>query len=270
MRFVLISVSLLQAARLSRAYDRWWNARLGFSAVGAAALSLTQRLAAWVGESNPALVADVARWGTAWQCAVQQVCTGVPAYTVAPEMLRPDEARIYLGSRKGRQLAVLRLTQLIASSGVDRIQLQILDDLLKAGVAGSGMCTAVKLQCMPYAISLLGMGFTQLFLILTPLTVISSSTETVQGDFSTGDALFTTALALLLQFAINVLLLGADEVRAERCEPLCGDWYSWCNARLLAACAAVRIVPPNIYHGAHGRVACRLSTSWRTLSDGSR
>ena len=212
LRYVLISVSLLQSARLSRVYDRWWTARRGFGAIGSSYLAITHRLAAWVGDSNPVLVKDVARWGSIWQYAVVQQCTDAPAIS-SEAKLRPDEARLYAASHKGRHFAALRMAQLISASGMEGARLHILDDLLKAGVAGSGACTAIKEQCMPYAISLLGTGFTQLFLILTPLTVMSNAADTVHGKLKGQDMVFTVFVALILQLAINVLLLGADEVR---------------------------------------------------------
>jgi hypothetical protein len=141
-----------------------------------------------------------------------QILRDTPA--ISPDAdLTPAEAKIYAASRKGRQLAILRLSQLIHDGGFDIPRTQLMDRLLQAGTAGSGVCTGIKFQAMPYSLSLLGAGFTELFLVLLPLTGLPTNEHAAAGSaHEVAGAVFTVFIVLLFIFFINVLLLGADEV----------------------------------------------------------
>ena len=126
------------------------------------------------------LCEDLSRWAVVWQFSVQQVCTDAQKlHPAAIKLLKPKELALYEGTPKGRQLAMHRLTQLLmidgpkllaecASSGSSSssssssssvsIAGTILDpvvanELIRAGNAASGCCTAVKFQALPAAVS---------------------------------------------------------------------------------------------------------------------
>lgn len=52
-RLITFLLALLLSFRVNRTYDRWWQARQGFSGVGGAAVALSQQAVQWV--QDPAI-----------------------------------------------------------------------------------------------------------------------------------------------------------------------------------------------------------------------
>lgn len=141
-RFSLFAISLLLTLRLGRVYDRWWECRRAFMALGTLAVGVTHRASAWLelaaaalpqadgsSENKSAVAAakrlklqllseDLSRWATVWQFSVQQVCTdSATLHPAARKLLKPKELALYEGTPKGRQLVMHRLTRLLMVDG---------------------------------------------------------------------------------------------------------------------------------------------------------
>lgn len=61
-------------------------------------------------------------------------------------LLHPEELALYEASKKGRQLALNRLTQLLARAPLDVEERMALDALVQKGMAGASACTVIKFQ----------------------------------------------------------------------------------------------------------------------------
>jgi predicted membrane chloride channel (bestrophin family) len=258
-RYLMFSITVVLAIRLNRTYERWFAARQGFAGVGSTVLALAQRFEALSSPargdpSRDALMADVVRWGVVWHHSVLQIVMGrkeIASWGAA--FLHADELAAYRAARKGRQFAVLKLSQLVASfDGGGHSGRLVLDALLRRGVQMQGTCTTIRLQAMPYALTLLSTGFVEVFLLMlplaslgaaqqrtalvatgpgggggaaaaasstTPMTMMPSGEPPHQSD----EAVFTALIVVLIYVFINLLFLGADEVASQLENPF--DWF---------------------------------------------
>ena len=170
-RLSIFVVSLLLTLRLGRAYERWWEARRAFAALGSVALSLAQRGEAWFGgdsggggdrqekeETSAAaailpspsssfspgrlLAEDLARWAVVWQFSVLQIVTDSPKlHPAARKLLRPAELALYDAAPKGRQLTLQRLTHLLTEGPA-----------LAAAAAAGGAARAAAAEINPVVV----------------------------------------------------------------------------------------------------------------------
>jgi predicted membrane chloride channel (bestrophin family) len=199
------------------------------------------------------LCEDACRWSVVWHHAALQVLMGRARIAErAVGWLHRDELELYGRSRKGRQMAVLKLLQLFRAADFEAPVLLSVEGALQRGVQAQGACTSIRLQAMPYSLSLLSTGFMEVFLLLLPL----SSLGTTAGGGAMGaalagagaeagaaagsprpsllaqheperphtkaEALFTAFVLLLVFFFINLLFLAADEVANQLEQPF--DW----------------------------------------------
>jgi predicted membrane chloride channel (bestrophin family) len=221
-RFTLFAASMLLTLRLGRVYERWFMFRQSFSVVGSTATGLSQRVSEWVKDEQ--LAADVRRWAIAWHYAVMQVCQGEPSlHPEGAKYLTEDEMEVYRPSRKGRQLCVNKLVQLIADAReknlVDDMKFFSLDTMLQNGASASGRCVGIKFQCLPLSLTLVSTGFIELFLLTLVLMLLQQSEGVANVKESVADTLFTVAVVLAIYFGINLLFLGSDEVANQLEDP---------------------------------------------------
>ena len=100
------------------------------------------------------------------------------------------------------------------------------NELIRAGNAASGVCTAVKFQNLPASISLTSNGVTQVFLMLYPLASLTLGRGgDIAGDLYDDDLLsvsFTIAVRTVLHLFVCVLLLGLAELSTALEDPFTG------------------------------------------------
>jgi len=241
-RYLLFAAAMVLTLRLGRAYERWWAARQAFSSVGSAATALCQRLCLWAPEDDgdegarnedgdgnggkdgkegarEGPGAAMRRWAVCWHYSILHVCRSASAlHPDAAALLSEEELAVYSGARKGRQICVDRLLQIISDADLEEKKFQAIEQILQRGVAAAGVCTGVRFQSMPYAITLVSTGFTELFLVTCVLLLVQTSSLTDAKE-TLGDTLFTVTAVLALYFGVNLLFLGADEVANQLEDP---------------------------------------------------
>jgi predicted membrane chloride channel (bestrophin family) len=208
--------------RLGRVYERWWQVRQAFSCVGSTATSLSQRVSAWADPNCPRqqrLAADTRRWAVVWHFSILHVCQNASAiHPDGAKLLTPEEMAIYKPARKGRQVAVDKLVQLISDFDFEEKKFNALEQLLQRGVTAAGICTGVRFQALPYSLTTISTGFVELFLVSLLLLMVQPTGPGNHPD-SVADTLFTVCVVWALYFGICLLFLGADEVANQLEDP---------------------------------------------------
>jgi len=141
--------------------------RAGFSGVASAALTLVGQAIAWIESAR--IQTDIRRWGVVWHYSIMQVCLNhKDLHPAAAALLTEGELQVYRGSRKGRQLAPLKLRLLVAEAqrrGLPNEQVMAMDAAIVKGQGDAGTCTRIALQAMPHGLTLVSTGFLQICLV---------------------------------------------------------------------------------------------------------
>lgn len=99
-------------------------ARQAFAGVGNAGLSLSQQAMTCI--RDPAVRDEVRRWSKIWHYSIMHVCSfskdGIHHDGAA--LMSGDELALYSSSRKGRNLVVNNLRQLVASADLDTAEVR--------------------------------------------------------------------------------------------------------------------------------------------------
>lgn len=218
LRIISFAMALLLSYRLNRSYDRWWEARKAFSGIGSASTALAIQATTWVSKDCPQLLENFRRWTIVWAFSVKQVLEDAKELDpIASELLYPEELAVYKASRKGRQVVVTKLYQLIEEARVEADlpdeATAIMLETVANGVRSSGDCTRIHYQCMPIGIAYACGGFVQIWCYLFPFGVIQDL------DGFNGQWYFLSTpetggfILMLIALALAVLmLLGIDEV----------------------------------------------------------
>ena len=188
-------MSLLLAFRVNRVYDRWWTARSSFGTLGSSSTYIMLHMLTFV-QGRPDLLLELARWLVVWQYSLKEAVLGSGHNGLDPPalaLLSPTEQQIYKRSRKGRQLVVTRIRQLLAKANLQMHEYLAVENKLQISTAASGQCTRIRYRALPHGLTLLSTGFVLIFLLSLPFAF---APETVY-DW----------LALVV---MSTLLLGCD------------------------------------------------------------
>lgn len=139
-------------------------------------------------------------------------------------VLPPPVYALYAGSDKPRQIALSQMTRLMERFVEKRKELCVpAYNLLDRGAAAAGVLTSIKFQALPIAITYTCTGFLELFLFTYPLTGLAKGAPPTTPaaaahahDTEILSVAWTLGVQAVLFFVINILFLGADEVREER------------------------------------------------------
>jgi hypothetical protein len=139
-------------------------------------------------------------------------------HPVVQHLLTPAEYALFAASDKPRQVALVQITRLLERLVRKRPELCVpVYTLLDRGATAAGMCSGIKFQALPIAITYTCTGFLELFLFTYPLTGLSKGPAAPGASAHSHDTditsvMFTLAVQAILFFILNILFLGADEV----------------------------------------------------------
>ena len=214
---LLASVSFMITWHLGKSTERWWEARKALQTATQCALRGMQ-LAAAHGAPSATLDA-LLTWSITWlRCLHAMVLLGEDAPRDTLELLSPSQAVALHGTAAPHQLAQLKMACLLRdtpdSSGLAAKACEAVDTLVM-----------LSTQCLPHAVSILATGYCEFFLILYAFApTIASPTEASLDYLRTKDGshvkahttIIVTCVMWLVQYtALNLLLLGTDEVAAQ-------------------------------------------------------
>lgn len=216
---LLGAVSFMITWRLGRSTERWWEARRALQSVTVNTLRAT-RMAAAHGAPRQ-VVADVVAWCITWlRCLKSEIVPGTP---LRLDMVRPDEGAILRAARGPHQLAAVKVAHLLrdvpAGRGHD------LPGIMSKAFDAMDVLVTLGSQCLPQAISILATGYCEFFLILYAFAPdIAPPSESAMSYLRSEDGshdkahttiIVTTTMWLVQYTALNLLLLGTDEVATQ-------------------------------------------------------
>ena len=170
--FSTFAMSLLLAFRINRCYDRWWSARSSFGTVGSSSTYIMLHMLTFV-HGHDDLLLELARWLVVWPYSVKESVLGSGHNGLDPQamaLLSHKEQQLYQASRKGRQLVVTRIRQLLADANLQMQEFLAVERRLQKGTAAAGQCSRIRSQALPHGLTLLSTGFVLIFLLLLPFT----------------------------------------------------------------------------------------------------
>lgn len=191
-------VALLLSFRVQRVFDRWWQARNGFAGVGNGVTAIVRQAAVWCGH-DPVLVQMFQRWALAWHYAVLQLVTGKTQVTDPRviALMDSDELELYSGTNKPRLLAGAMISVLASQAGLTEHRLQLMEHMVEQVTKDYGVAVRIKLQAMPYALTLFSTGFVTIWLLLLPFGFMP------EADWGAG---------LVCVGVTAVMMLGLDDL----------------------------------------------------------
>lgn len=201
-RLSSFAMSLLLAFRLRSCYDRWWQARCGFTGVGGAAVSLVHMAAVYV--KDEALLYEFQRWCPVWQFTVYQfIQSDKKLLPEAQALLTPEELAVVMSVKKPRQVVGMKIRSLIqeASQHLHDAQAQAMEATFARGWDQQSACSRIRYQATPQAVSMTCTGFVTIWLMLLPMGLW----EERGGQWYT----------LLIVFFVALLLLSVDSVATQ-------------------------------------------------------
>lgn len=213
LRIISFAMSLLLSYRLNRSYDRWWEARKAFAGIGSAATALAIQATTFV-KNRPDLLESFRRWTILWAFSVKQVLEDSKELDpIAAELLYEEELAVYKASRKGRQVVVTKLYQLVDEAGLPDEATSIMLETISNGVRSSGDCTRIHYQCMPIGVAYACGGFIQIWCYLLPFGAIQElPPENGEWYFLPIPNVGTFIIQMVGIWLAVLMLLGIDEV----------------------------------------------------------
>ncbi|KAI8462924.1 MAG: Bestrophin, RFP-TM, chloride channel-domain-containing protein [Monoraphidium minutum] len=202
-RYSSFVLSLLLAFRLNRTYDRWWAARCAFGGIGGGVGNLVRQVATY--SDDPLLIRQYQKWGMCLVYGILQLIRDTPKVTDprVPLLLEPHELALYQGTTKPSKLCGTMLSALTANAGFGPDREIHLNEMLGLVAANVGMCARIKLQSMPFGLTLFSTGWTLVWLLLLPLGVFPEASWS----------------ALLPVFTMATMMLGLEDLANQMEEP---------------------------------------------------
>jgi putative membrane protein len=214
LRIISFAMSLMLSYRLNRAYDRWWEARKCFAGIGSSSTALAIQATTFL-KDRPALLENFRRWTILWAFSVKQVLEDRKELDpIAAELLYEEELAVYKASRKGRQVVVTKLYQLVDEAALPDEATAIMLETIANGVRSSGDCTRIHYQAMPIGVSLACGGFIQIWCYLLPFGAILDLSSDAIGQwwFLPSPVVGSLIIQLLGIWLAVIMLLGIDEI----------------------------------------------------------
>eukprot|EP00890_Picochlorum_soloecismus_P001476 jgi/Picsp_1/2329/NSC_05792-R1_protein len=182
------ALSLLLASRVNNVITRFNLARSGFGKLGNIMLTCCD---------DQELLQDIARWCVIYHNAIRKylegnlkLCEDGKDYNA---YLHEDEIKLMHETHKMRQMAPLKIRQLISKAKPPLEMYIALNSQLEMAQIGSGDCVRIYSQSLPYPFTVLTTGFVQIWLYLLPLAL--KNTE-LQLQVALPASIFTALLLL--------------------------------------------------------------------------
>ena len=148
------------------------------------------------------ILQDMARWSVIYHNAIRKYLEGNLKLSEDPvdynSYLHEDEVMLMHETHKMRQMAPLKIRQLIAKAQPPMAMAIALNSQLEMAQIGAGDCVRIYSQSLPYPFTLMTTGFIQIWLYLLPLALKNTD---LQLQVALPGSIFTV-----------LLLLGVDAV----------------------------------------------------------
>eukprot|EP00798_Chlamydomonas_sp_ICE-L_P004565 gene4565-14744_t len=156
---------------------------------------------------DPELLGAYRRFLSVYPFAVKQAVLDEPELDPkAAAMLLPKELAVYQQSKKGIQVIMTKLNLLSNAAQLNTARMLAMEATVVELWANAGTCISIKGQALPYGLSLISLGFVQIWCTLLPLALNNADPG---PEFI---RLPATAL-------ITLVLLGVDEVATQLEQP---------------------------------------------------
>ncbi|GAX74842.1 hypothetical protein CEUSTIGMA_g2288.t1 [Chlamydomonas eustigma] len=220
-RYSTFAMSLLLAFRINRTYERWKEARASMAAVVNGLLNLFSQAATWI--RDPVMIDLFRRFCILWAYAMKQALTNTNSLEPAAlSLLHPEELSIYSGSKKGRQVVVTMLRELISQASLNSDQFRAMEDVIQATQRSGGDALRHKSQALPQGVSLMCSGIVQIWCLLLPIALINPTYQPGSTSVaSQGNGYFASFdwLGSVISLTIAVMLMGCDEMASQLEDP---------------------------------------------------
>lgn len=195
-RYSSFVLSLLLAFRLNRTYDRWWQARCSFGAIGSGCVNVVRQVATWT--DDPLLIRQLQKWGMCLTYGMVQLIRNTPHETDPriPLLLEGEELALYKSSTKPSKLAGTMLAALVARAGFSEQREMLINEYLGSIAGHCGLVARIKLQSMPFGMTLFCTGWTYVWLLLLPFGVFPEASWS----------------AMLPVFCMSTMMLGLEDL----------------------------------------------------------
>lgn len=194
------ALSLLLASRVNNVIQRFNLARAGFGKLGNVCVIIVQMMLTCCNDEE--ILQDMARWSVIYHNAIRKYLEGNLKLSEDPvdynSYLHEDEVMLMHETHKMRQMAPLKIRQLIAKAQPPMAMAIALNSQLEMAQIGAGDCVRIYSQSLPYPFTLMTTGFIQIWLYLLPLALKNTD---LQLQVALPASIFTV-----------LLLLGVDAV----------------------------------------------------------
>ncbi|KAI8103595.1 hypothetical protein M9435_004930 [Picochlorum sp. BPE23] len=189
------ALSLLLASRVNNVITRFNLGRSGFGKLGNVCVIIVQIMLTCCDDEE--MLQDIARWCVIYHNAIRKYLEGNLKLCDDPKdynaYLHEDEIKLMHDTHKMRQMAPLKIRQLMAKAAPPLEVYIALNSQLEMAQVGSGDCVRIYSQSLPYPFTILTTGFIQIWLYLLPLAL--KNTE-LQLQVALPASIFTTLLLL--------------------------------------------------------------------------
>lgn len=189
------ALSLLLASRVNNVIARFNQARAGFGKLGNVCVIIVQIMLTYC--SDEEILQDIARWSVIYHNAIRKYLEGNLKLCEDPvdynSYLHEDEVRLMHETHKMRQMAPLKIRQLIAHSNPPMDVSIALNSQLEMAQVGAGDCVRIYSQSLPYPFTIITTGFLQIWLYLLPLALKNTD---LQLQVALPATIFTVLLLL--------------------------------------------------------------------------
>ena len=165
------ALSLLLATRVNNVINRFNLARGGIGKLSSVSVTIVHIVLTYCDDEE--ILQDIARWSVIYHNSVRKLLEGNLKLCDDPvdynSFLYEDEQVLMHDSRKMRQMAQMKIRQLIAKSKPPLDAAIALNSQLEMAQVASGECVRIYCQSLPYAFTMMTTGFLQIWIYLLPL-----------------------------------------------------------------------------------------------------
>lgn len=221
------ALSLLLSVKVSKVYDRFWEARSNFSRIGGN-LNMTLQLLELYSRGRPdsmegmeasdvdQILAEFASWAMVYPYAlvVQLLAlSGVPEEVHL--LLNEEEIKLLNSTPKPRKYALMKLQDLLHQFPLPTEKYLCMQKLLQDTEYACGVCRRIKFTALPYGLSQVYSGFIMIWLCILPLGIQYSGS----GQEGTMSDILTVWLSGLLVYLFSLMMICVDEVANQLEDP---------------------------------------------------
>lgn len=221
------ALSLLLSVKVSKVYDRFWEARSHFSKIGGnlnmamQLLELYSRTHSGSMEGMNAsdvdrILGEFAAWAMVYPYAlvVQLLALkGVPEEVHL--LLNQEEVKLLNSTPKPRKYVLMKLQDLLHQFPLPTEKYLCMQKLLQDTEAACGVCRRIRFTALPYGLSQLYTGFIMIWLCILPLGIQYSGS----GQEGTLSDIMTVWLSGIVVNLFSLMMISVDEVANQLEDP---------------------------------------------------